>query len=105
MSNKHIKEFSSVKKTESGIAIEIHSQNKDELQAVQGMVENCAQGKCDCMKPEVKEKVEGMEFKTLDGVSAIHIKGNISIAEIQETMDRSNMDKTGCCSTQAESCG
>ena len=94
---KTIKDISFVKKSDDGVKIEINSSQKADLDAVQGMVENCATGACDCMKPETKEKVQGMEFRTVEGKSAIYIKGDISVEEIHETMDRSSKDLSGCC--------
>ena len=103
---KTIKDISFVKKTADGVLIEITSRKDSDLKAVQGMVENCATGACDCMKPETKEKVEGMEFKTVEGKSGIYIKGNLSVEEIHETMDRSTKE-VGCCTiseTSGSSC-
>jgi len=94
-----IRDISSVKKSQNGVTIEITSKEETHLKAVREMVESCAAGACDCMKPEVKKKVTGMEFKTTDGKSAIHISGDISIEEIHETMDRSEKEiDSSCCS-------
>ena len=93
---KTIKDISLVKKTTEGVMIEITSRDEMDLKAVQGMVESCATGACDCMKPETKVKVKGMEFKTVQGQSAIYINGDLSVAEIHETMDRSTKE-VGCC--------
>ena len=105
MEKKHIKDISKVGKASDGVKVEITSHLESDLLAVQNIVESCATGACDCMKPEVKKKVTGMEFiKDTEG-AAIHIRGNISVEEIKETMERSQkeIDSSGCCSISSES--
>ncbi|MDH5655644.1 MAG: hypothetical protein OEZ34_07035 [Spirochaetia bacterium] len=104
MEKKHIKDISKVGKAPDGVKVDITSHLESDLLAVQNIVESCATGACDCMKPEVKQKVTGMEFiRGQDGAS-IHIRGNISVEEIQETMDRSQkeINSSDCCSITDE---
>lgn len=97
MSNqaKHISEISEIKKTEEGVRVEITSQEKGVDEAVQAMVENCRQGTCNCMNPEMKERISGMEFQKIEGRAAIAIQGKISVEEIKEAMERSKVEV--CC--------
>ena len=100
MEKKHIKDISEVSKSQDGVKVEITSNLESDLLAVQSIVESCATGACDCMKPEVKQKVTGMEFVRENGAASIRIKGDITVGEIRETMERSQkeIDSSGCCS-------
>lgn len=100
---KHITEVSEVKKTEGGVRIEITSTEKQVESAVQTMVENCRQGACDCMSPEMKQRITGMEFQKIGGQAAIAITGNISVEEIKGAMERSRVDL--CCTIDENKAG
>lgn len=105
MEKKYIKDISQVSETSSGVKVRILSNLKTDLNAVQNIVESCANGSCNCMKPEVKEKVTGMEFIQNDDEAYIQIQGNVSVEEINETMERSQkeINSAECCSIPNES--
>lgn len=104
MSKKHITDISKIDKASDGVKIKITSTLESDLLAVENMVESCATGACDCMKPEVKQKVTAMDFVRNSEGGAIHIRGDISVEEIKETMERSQkeMDSSACCSVETD---
>ena len=99
MEKTHIKDISKITEAVDGVKVDILSTKESDLAAIQQIVDSCAAGACDCMKPEIKEKVTETAFIRNKTGASIHIKGNISVTEIKETMENSQQEKnsTGCC--------
>ncbi len=97
---KHIKDVSEVMRTEGGVRVEITSREQGVDQAVAAMVENCSQGKCNCMTEETKKKITSMEFQKVDGRAAIAIQGTVSVDEIKAAMERSKVEM--CCTLDTQ---
>lgn len=59
------------------------------------MVQNCATGGCDCMSESTKTKVQDMQVSGEDGSVEIHLKGDLSVEEIEAALAKSKI--INCC--------
>lgn len=84
-----MKDVSEVKKSADGVLVNITAADV-KPENVENIIMSCQTGQCDCMSPEMKKRITGMEFINADGRLAISIKGDVSEAEIKESMDRSS---------------
>ena len=57
------------------------------------MVQNCSEGKCECMSEETKKKIEGMQIDENSDDVSLHIKGDIKKEEIEAALKRSKVLK------------
>jgi len=55
------------------------------------MVENCAEGKCDCMNDDTKRKIKDMRVEEIDDGVKITIDGDIDKKEIEDALSRSKI--------------
>ena len=55
------------------------------------MVENCSQGKCDCMSDETKKKIKEITVLGQDGNVEIDIRGEITTDEIEQALAKSKV--------------
>jgi len=79
----------SVSKTDTGVKINfVGSVAK---QNIVTMVQNCSTGKCDCMSDATKAKIKDMQVAGEDGNVALSLEGELSVAEIQEALERSKV--------------
>lgn len=83
-----IKDVSEVKKSAEGVLVNITAADV-KAENIENIITSCQTGQCDCMSPDVKAKITGMEFINADGKLGIAIKGDISEAEIKEAMEKS----------------
>lgn len=92
MSNeaKHITEVSQVVQTDQGVRIEVTSEEEGMDEAVEYLVQTCQGGQCNCLNPEMKQRISGMEFQKIEGRTAIAITGDVSAEEIRGAMEGSN---------------
>ena len=78
-------DVSTIKKVNDGVLIEVTETAVDPAK-VEQVITNCKEGKCECMRPEVKSKVSDMVFVNDNGKISISIKGTVSEAEIKEAL-------------------
>ncbi len=83
-----IKDVSEVKKSVEGVLVNITAADV-KVEKLEEIVMNCQTGACDCMSPEIKQKITGMEITNADGKLGLAIKGDVSAADIAEAMARS----------------
>ncbi len=62
-----------------------------EKEKIVKMVQNCANGECECMSDETKRRIEKMEVKGEDGDIELELTGNISEEEIEAALSRSKL--------------
>lgn len=78
-----------VKSVESGVVISFSDGAvKDNIVK---MVQNCAEGKCECMSEETKRKIDKMEVRGDDGSVELELTGSIDKEEIEEALKRSKV--------------
>ena len=82
-------DVSTIKKVNDGVLIEVTETAVDPAK-VEQVITNCKEGKCECMRPEVKSKVADMVFMNNNGKISISIKGTVSEAEIKEALGGSS---------------
>ena len=63
------------------------------LQTIQTMVQNCQEGRCECMSDETKKKIEGMRIEAKNGSVELAIEGDIAKEEIEAALKRSKVLK------------
>ncbi|NPA66511.1 MAG: hypothetical protein GXO11_06480 [Epsilonproteobacteria bacterium] len=78
-----------VQKTQDGVSIDFSGAIAKET--VFTMVQNCAEGKCECMSDETKQKVTDMVVSGEDGSVNLELKGEITQEEIEEALKRSKV--------------
>lgn len=83
-----MKDVSEVKKSAEGVLVNITAADV-KAENIENIITSCQTGACDCMSPEVKSKITGMEFINANGKLGIAIKGDISESEIKEAMEKS----------------
>lgn len=83
-----MKDVSEVKKSAEGVLVNITAPDV-KAENIENIIISCQTGQCDCIAPEVKAKITGMEFINSDGKLGISIKGDVSEAEIKEAMEKS----------------
>lgn len=83
-----IKDVSEVKKSSEGVLVNITAADV-RVEKLEEMVVSCQTGACDCMSPEIKQKITGMEITNTDGKLSLSIKGDVSEADIAEAMAKS----------------
>lgn len=83
-----MKDVSEIKKSVEGVLVNITAPDV-KAENIENIITSCQTGQCDCMSPEVKQKITGMEFINVDGKLGIAIKGDISESEIKEAMEKS----------------
>ncbi len=81
----------SVQKSEKGVTIRFDK--KVSSQVVFAMVENCSEGRCECMSDGTKKKMKSMHIdQNANGVS-LTIVGDVSEEEIEAALERSKILK------------
>ena len=85
---KAIKDVATVSQTETGVTIELNTENE---KAVQKMMQNCSEGKCECMSQETKNKITTMQLLNSDNSLAIDIKGFVTKEEIEAALLKSKV--------------
>ncbi len=55
------------------------------------MVENCSEGKCDCMSDDTKKKIKDMRVEEIEDGLKITIDGEINKQEIEDALSRSKI--------------
>ena len=83
-----MKDVSEVKKSAEGVLVNITAADV-KVEKLQEMVTSCQTGACDCMSPEIKQKITGMEITNNNGKLGLSIKGDVSEADIKAAMARS----------------
>ncbi len=78
-----------ISKTESGVKINFFG--AVEKQNIVSMVQNCANGQCDCMSDDTKAKITGMKVDGEDGNVELNIEGDISTEDIEAAMAKSKV--------------
>ncbi len=78
----------SVQTTQSGVKIDFKNVK---LETITTMVQNCAEGRCECMSNETKKKIQNMQVDGKDGEVQLHLEGDISKEEIEEALKRSKV--------------
>ncbi len=81
----------SVKKTDNGVAIDFSGAIAKET--VFTMVQNCANGRCECMSEETKAKIGSMKVEGVDGDVSLKLEGDVSTEEIEAALERSKVLK------------
>ena len=75
--------------TNSGVKISFRG--VVEKQNIVKMVENCAEGKCECMSDETKKKIKGMNVTGIDGKVDLTITGDLEKKEIEDALAKSKV--------------
>ena len=78
-----------VNKIANGVKISFTGEVKK--QSIITMVENCSNGKCECMSDETKQKVKNMQVLGTDGDVKLELTGEISKEEIEEALSKSKV--------------
>jgi len=78
-----------VQKIQNGVSIDFSGAIAKET--VFTMVQNCAEGKCECMSDETKKKVTDMVVSGKDGSVNLELKGDLTQKEIEEALKRSKV--------------
>jgi len=79
-----------VTKTTQGI--DINFSGEVEKDKIFKMVENCSQGKCDCMNDDTKQKIKDMKVEEVtEGEIKIVLTGDLEKSEIDEAIKRSKV--------------
>ena len=55
------------------------------------MVQNCQDGKCECMSDETKKKITDMQVSGQDGDVQLKLSGDVSKEEIEAALARSRV--------------
>ena len=78
-----------IKKISNGVKINFtRNIKKDDIVTI---VQNCSQGKCECMSETTKSKIKDMQVDGSDGDVVLKLEGDISVGEIQEAISRSKV--------------
>ena len=75
--------------TQNGVTIAFSGEVKK--QNIVQMVQNCAEGKCECMSDETKVKITAMDVKGDDGEVTLALEGEVSKEEIEAALARSKV--------------
>lgn len=78
----------SVQTTQNGVKIDFKNVK---LETITTMVQNCAEGKCECMSDETKQKIQNMQVIGQDGKVELHLEGEVSKEEIEAALQRSKV--------------
>jgi len=84
-----------VNKTKQGVKISFTG--AVEKQSILKMVENCAQGQCECMSDETKKKITNMEVSGKDGDVCLNLSGDVSKKEIEVALAKSEVINNNTC--------
>ncbi|MBL0722069.1 MAG: arsenate reductase ArsC [Sulfurovum sp.] len=76
-------------KTNTGVQISFAGIAKKEQ--IFKMVENCSQGKCECMSDETKKKITNMEVEDVDGDIKLNLSGDIQKGDIETALAKSKI--------------
>jgi len=79
----------SVLQTHQGVKISFSGEVK-KTQIIK-MVENCTQGKCDCMSETTKKKIIDMKVDGTDGYVELSLSGKIEKEEIEKALKKSKL--------------
>lgn len=82
----HTKE---VTKIDNGVKISFKGQIQKDT--IFSMVQNCQQGNCECMSPEMKAKIEDMSISGDDGDVELKLVGDITTKEVKEALSKSKV--------------
>ncbi len=83
-----MKDVSEIKKSTDGVLINIIAPDV-KAEELENMVTSCQTGQCDCMSPEMKQKITGMEITNDNGKLSLSVKGDITETDIAEAMKKS----------------
>ncbi len=78
----------SVQTTANGVKVNFQNVK---LETITTMVQNCAEGKCECMSDETKKKISDMQVVGTDGEVELHLEGAVSKEEIEAALRRSKV--------------
>ncbi len=78
----------SVQTTANGVKVNFKNVK---LETITTMVQNCAEGKCECMSDETKKKISNMQVAGNDGEVELHLEGEVSKEEIEAALKRSKV--------------
>ncbi len=78
-----------VQQKQNGVAINFKGEVAKSM--IFTMVQNCQEGKCECMSDATKAKIESMQIEGEDGDVKLHIEGEISKDEIQKALEKSKV--------------
>ena len=78
----------SVQTTANGVKVNFQN---IKLETITTMVQNCAEGKCECMSDETKKKIQNMQVAGQDGQVELHLEGEVSKEEIEAALRRSKV--------------
>jgi hypothetical protein len=79
----------SIFEIDSGVKIKF--EGKVVKQNIITMVENCSEGKCECMSDETKKKIKNMQVHGEDGNILLELSGDISKEEIEGALAKSKV--------------
>ena len=79
----------SVLQTHQGVKISFSGEVK-KTQIIK-MVENCTQGKCDCMSETTKKKITDMKVDGTDGYVELSLSGKIEKEKIEKALKKSKL--------------
>jgi arsenate reductase len=80
----------SVENTRSGVKVTFRAVPKE---TIFSMVQNCQNGRCECMSDETKAKITDMQIVEDAGSIELHIDGAIEKEEIERALERSKLLK------------
>ena len=78
----------SVQTTANGVKVNFQNVK---LETITTMVQNCAEGKCECMSDETKKKISNIQVAGTDGEVELHLEGAVSKEEIEAALERSKV--------------
>jgi len=79
----------SITKLKDGVKINFVGSVKK--QNIITMVQNCSEGRCECMNDTTKAKIKDMQVQGRDGDVSLSLSGDISIDEIQKALEKSKV--------------
>ncbi len=78
-----------VESTVNGVKIKFEEGIKKE--SIVKMVQNCAEGRCECMSEDTKKRIKDMSVGGEEGSVELELTGDIEKSEIEEALKRSKV--------------
>ncbi len=78
-----------VESTLNGVKIKFEEGIKKE--SIVKMVQNCAEGRCECMSEDTKKRIKDMSVGGEEGSVELELTGDIEKSEIEEALKRSKV--------------
>ncbi len=78
-----------VESTVNGVKIKFEEGIKKE--SIVKMVQNCAEGRCECMSEDTKKRIKDMNVGGEEGSVELELTGDIEKSEIEEALKRSKV--------------